>query len=39
MNYYLINNDVESKVVGRKYPQLECKNLVYAHAIPDFGPC
>ena len=38
MNYYLINNDVESKAVGRKYPQLECKNLVYAHAIPDFGP-
>lgn len=39
MKYYLIKNDVESKVVGKKYPQLECNNLVYAHAIPSHGPC
>ena len=39
MNYYRIDNDLETKVVGRKYPQVECNNLVYAHAIPDFGPC
>ena len=39
MNYYRIKNDLETKVVGRKYPQLECNNLVYAHAIPSYGPC
>ena len=39
MKYYRIKNDVESKAVGRKYPQLECNNLVYAHAIPSYGPC
>ena len=38
MKYYRIENDVESKAVGRKYPQLECNTLGYAHAIPDFGP-
>ena len=39
MKYYRIENDVESKAVGRKYPQLECKTLGYAHAIPSYGPC
>ena len=39
MNYYWINNDLETKAVGKKYPQVECNNQWYAHAIPDFGPC
>ena len=39
MKYYRIENDVESKAVGRKYPQLECNTLGYAHAIPSYGPC
>lgn len=39
MKYYPIRNSLETKVVGRKYPQLECNNLVYAHAIPIHGSC
>ncbi len=39
MKYYLIKNDLETKVVGRKHPQLECNTLGYAHAIPSYGPC
>ena len=39
MRYYLIDNDLETKAVGKKYPQVECNNQWYAHAIPDFGPC
>jgi hypothetical protein len=39
VKYYLIKNDLETKVVGRKHPQLECNTLGYAHAIPSYGPC
>ena len=39
MKYYPIRNSLETKVVGRKHPQLECNTLGYAHAIPSYGPC